>query len=309
MASTASHTASAPIRAARVDGGFQFPQRLGSWELVARLGGGELADVYLARVANGGVQQPASYALKVLGELWQDDPRGLAILAREVQVALRVAHPHLVPILAASLDEPPYYLAMPYLEGHSLGEYLTPEVTLDLPVIFWIARQAAEATQVLAREGWMHADVKPSNIIVSPSGHATLVDLGFATPTRWRASICDRPLLGTLNYIAPEMLYSAYGGDSQSDVYSLGVVLFEMLTGRLPFNAQDIAELALQHRQELPSDVRSLVPQVPTRAARLVQQMLAKEPLRRPTPKELVGRLIALEIETFAERFACEAAA
>jgi len=268
-----------------------------------------LADVYLARVANGDTRQPAGYALKVLGELWQNDPRALAILAREVQVAGQVAHPHLVPILAASLDEPPYYLAMPYLEGHSLAAYLTGEGMFDLPVIFWIARQAAEAADALARAGWMHGDVKPSNIIVSPWGHATLVDLGFATPRGWRASIADRPLLGTLNYIAPEILYSACGGDSQSDVYSLGVVLFEMLTGRLPFDTEDVAELALQHRQELPGDVRSLVPQVPTRAARLVQQMLAKEPLRRPTPDELVGRLIGLEIETFAERFVCQAAA
>jgi serine/threonine-protein kinase len=308
MASTASHTGSTLVRAARVDVGSRFPARLGSWELVGRVGGGELADVYLARVADSGAQQPASYALKVLGELWRGDPRGLAILAREVQVAGQVAHPHLVPILAASLEEPPFYLAMPYLEGHSLADHLTREATLDLPVIFWIARQAAEATWALERAGWMHGDVKSSNIIVSPWGHTTLIDLGFAAPTRCRASIADRPVLGTIGYIAPEMLYSAYGGDSQSDVYSLGVVLFEMLTGRLPFDAQDIAELALKHRQELPGDVRSLVPQVPTRAARLVQQMLAKEPLRRPAPSELVERLIALEIETFAERYACEAA-
>jgi serine/threonine-protein kinase len=276
---------------------------------VSRLGGGELADVYLARVVDGRKQQPASYALKVLSELWQSNPAGLALLAREVQVARGVAHAHLVPILAASLEEPPYYLAMPYLEGHSLAEYLAGEITLDLPVIFWIARQAAEAAHALARESWMHGDVKPNNIIVSPSGHATLIDLGFATRTTCRASLRNRPLLGTLNYIAPEMLYSAYGGDSQSDVYSLGVVLFEMLTGRLPFDARDISELAVQHRQQLPSNVRSLVPQVPTRAARLVQQMLAKDPLRRPTPDELVRRLIALEIETFAERHSCPTAA
>lgn len=275
---------------------------------MARIGGGELADVYLARVAESGAHQPASYAIKILSPLWQDDPRGLAILAREVQVAGQVTHPHLVPVLAASLEEPPFYLAMPYLEGHSLADQLTSEAMLDLPVIFWIARQAAEAAWALARAGWMHGDVKPTNIIISPSGHATLIDLGCAAQTRWRARIADRPVLGTLNYIAPEMLYSAYGGDSQSDVYSLGVVLFEMLTGRLPFDAQDVAELALKHRQDLPGDVRSLVPHLPTRAARLVQQMLAKEPLRRPTPSELVGRMIALEIETFAERYACEAA-
>ena len=80
--------------------------------------------------------------------------------------------------------------------------------------------------------------------------------------------------------------------------------MLEMLTGRLPFDAEDVAELAAQHRQELPGDLRSLAPHVPTRTARLVHQMLAKEPLRRPVPQDLVQRLAAIEIESFAERFA-----
>ncbi len=226
-----------------------------------------------------------------------------------MQVARCVAHPHVVPVLAAELETPPYYLAMPFLVGHSLADYLKAGGSLDLPVLFWIARQVAEALEALQHGGWMHGDVKPNNLVVSPTGHTTLIDLGFAAPAAHSGSIADRPLVGTLCYMAPELLYSSFGGDSQADVYSLGVVLFEMLTGRLPFDAQDVAELALKHRQQLPGDVRSLVPQVPLRAARLVQQMLAKDPLRRPTPGELVERLIALEIETFGERFACEAAA
>lgn len=302
MATTSRHASTTPVRAARGEAQARFPARLGSWELVARIGGGELAEVYLARPAECRAAGPPGYALKVLRDVWQDDPRGLAILAREVQVAREVVDAHIVPILSASLDEPPYYLAMPYLEGHSLAGYLGSEAPLDLPVIFWIARQTAEGTLALARGGWMHGDVKPTNIIVSPYGHATLIDLGFAARTEVRGSIADRPLVGTLNYCAPEVLYSSCGGDSQSDVYSLGVVLFEMLTGRLPFDAEDIAELAMQHRQALPGDVRRLVPHVPVRAARLVQQMLAKQPLRRPSPSELVERLVALEIETFAER-------
>jgi eukaryotic-like serine/threonine-protein kinase len=220
-----------------------------------------------------------------------------------------VSNAHLLPILAASLDEPPYYLAMPFLEGPSLAAYLDADQALDLPFIFWIARQVAEAAAALHRAGWIHGDVKPSNLIVSASGHATLIDLGFASPIENRVSIADRPVAGTLNYMAPEVLYSATGGDAASDVYSLGVMLFEMLTGRLPFDADDVAELALQHRQQLPSDVRSLVPAVPVRGARLVRQMLSKDPLRRPTSEELVDRLVMLEIETFTERLGSDSAA
>ncbi|MBI3839389.1 MAG: serine/threonine protein kinase [Planctomycetia bacterium] len=303
MASSSKLQKSTSARAAREAGAARSSGRLGSWDLVRLAGEGQLASVYQARPAGGPVDQPASYAVKVLRGQWQDDSHGLAILAREAQVGRTVVHPHLIPILAAHLTEPPYFLVMPFLAGRSLAEHLPAQVSLELPLAFWFARQVAEALEALHRAGWMHCDVKPSNIFISPAGHVTLIDLGFARHVRESRSAADRPVLGTISYIAPEMLYSALGGDFKSDVYSLGVTLFEMLTGRLPFDGEDIAELALQHRQELPGDLRSLVPHLPTRAARLVNQMLAKEPLRRPPPHDVIERLTALEIETFAERF------
>ena len=138
---------------------------------------------------------------------------------------------------------------------------------------------------------------------LSPLGHATLFDLGFAQRPRAAIPAGSRPIAGTLAYMAPETVVSALATDIRSDIYSLGVTLFELLTGRLPFDATDPAQLVAQHRQELPADLRVLAPHLPTRVARLVRQMLAKEPLRRPqTPRELIDRLAALEIETFADR-------
>lgn len=308
MVRTTNEPVQAGQRAARaVPPGAHF-SRLGTWERVARLGGGMLFDVFAARAAGSALDQPPAYALKLLRDPWQSDSRGRALLLREVQVSRRVSHPCLVPVLAAELETPPFYLVMPLLEGCSLAAQLSRNRALDLPLLFWIARQTAEAIAALEAAGWMHGDVNPSNVHLAPNGYATLIDLGFATPTTENARIVDRPLLGTLNYMAPELLYSSSGGNVRSDVYSLGVTLFELLTGRLPFDADDVAELAAQHRQQLPGDMRCHEPRIPVRAARLVQQMLAKEPLRRPTPAEVVQRLMALEIETFAERFACEAA-
>jgi serine/threonine-protein kinase len=248
---------------------------VGCWELVELLGEGQLASVFAARPIDSAADRPACYAIKLLRPEWQDDERGSALLAREVVASRKVSNPHLVPILAAQLREPPCYLAMPKLEGCTLAERLRASVALDVPVAAWIARQVAEALEALDEAGWMHCDVKPSNIFVAPTGHATLMDLGFACPAGQGTSVADRPILGTLNYLAPEVLCSAVGGDIRSDVYSLGVTLFEMLTGRLPFDAEDVADLAAQHRQELPGDLRHLAPHVPTRAARLVHQMLA----------------------------------
>ena len=301
MASISQFSRPVADRAAR--GPQRLPNQIGCWEPVRLIGEGQLSLIYQVRPVDSAPDQPACHALKVLRAEWQDDTRGLAILAREVHVGRKVTHPHLVPILAANLAEPPYYVAMPWLEGQSLAEYLRAGEAVDLPIVFWIARQVAEALEALHLAGWIHGDVKPSNIMVSPSGHATLIDLGFARHHSERNAVADRPLMGTLHYTAPEMLYSAAGGGVQCDVYSLGVVLFEMLTGRVPFSAVDVSDLAAQHRQELPGDLRSIVPYVPTRAARLVQQMLAKQPLRRPPLRDVVDRLVGLEIETFSERF------
>ncbi len=138
---------------------------------------------------------------------------------------------------------------------------------------------------------------------MTAAGHATLIDLSLARHRSELVASGAPPIFGTLAYLAPERIVSKLAIDIRSDLYSLGVTLFELLTGRLPFAARTAAELAAQHRQELPADLRSLAPHLPASVCQLVRQLLAKEPLRRPqSPSELVDRLAALEIETFAER-------
>jgi serine/threonine-protein kinase len=166
-----------------------------------------------------------------------------------------------------------------------------------------MARQVAEGLDALWTAGWTHGDVKPTNIYTSPEGHVTLLDLGFARSRSETGSAADRCVMGTCQYMAPEAITSALGVDPRSDIYSLGVVLFEMLAGRPPLEAESLAGWASAHRQARPPELRRLAPQVPPAVSRLVSQMLAKHPLRRPqSPAELVDRLAALEIATFAER-------
>jgi serine/threonine-protein kinase len=153
----------------------------------------------------------------------------------------------------------------------------------------------------LHREGWMHGDIKPSNIFVSPEGHVTLLDLGFARRIDAAEPVAERCVTGTYNYIAPEMVARGLPIDVRSDMYSLGVVLFEMLAGRLPFPGASAAELARQHREVRVPDLSQFAPHLPREACRLVHEILAKEPLRRPqTPAELVDRLLRLEVTTFS---------
>ncbi|HUY35413.1 MAG TPA: serine/threonine-protein kinase [Pirellulales bacterium] len=281
-------------------------ERLGPWQLVRRVAEGKLCRVYQARPAEGPSDRAAAYAVKVLLEHWRDDTAAIELLRREAIVGRQVSHPCLISILAAHVGGAPYFVVMPWLAGSTLADSLAGGRRPALPVALWIVRQTAEALGALHSAGWMHGDFKPSNILVSPSGHATLLDLGFARRPDETGSVVDRCVAGTFHYIAPEMVTSALRPDIRSDLYSLGVTLYELLSGRLPFAGRSPAELAQQHRQSEPPAIRSLAPWLPLAVARLVHELLAKEPLRRPqTPAELVERLTVLEIATFAER-GCE---
>lgn len=302
MSQTPSSLAADP-RGARRGLGSELPCRVGRWELVAAAAEGSLARVYRARPVGAAAECPAFYALKMLRPQWQDDPRAVRLLQREALVGRSIAHPHLVSILQAGVGRPPRFVVMPWLDGSTLQVQLGRRRYWDPPEALGIARQVAEALEALHAAGWMHGDVKPGNVFISPEGHVTLLDLGFARRADETGSAVDRLVKGTCNYIAPELITSALRADIRSDIYSLGVVLFELLSGRLPFMGRDLAELASQHKQAAPPRLRGLVPHLPEDVARLVHQMLAKQPLRRPqTPRELIDRLVGLEIATFTER-------
>jgi serine/threonine protein kinase len=281
----------------------EFPRRLGPWELVRLVAEGGQAEIYQARPTQGPPNQVPAYALKLLKANWHDDARAAGLLRREAAVGRHVSHPHLVPILASVTRHSPYYLVMPWLEGATLAQRLAAGQQFDLPVVLWIARQAAEALDALWTAGWMHGDIKPGNLMLSAESHVTLIDLGFARHCDETTSVLNRYVLGTCYYMAPEMLTSALRPDIRSDIFSLGVVLYETLTGRLPYPAQTLTELVSLHHQTRPVDLRKLVPCVPADVARLIREMLAKDPFRRPqTPRDLIERVAALEIATFSER-------
>ncbi len=271
--------------------------------VAGQIGEGALTRVYQARPVDGRNDSAACYAVKVLQSDWEDDARAIELLQAEALAGRKVSHPHVISILAESVQEPPYFLAMPLLTGASLDSRLAGGHRPDVPIVLWIARQAAEGLSALAESGLMHADVKPSNLFLADDGHVTLIDLGFARPADSGGGVGGRPVVGTLSYMAPEMITSALAADARSDIYSLGVVLYEMLAGRLPFVGRDAGAVAMQHREAVPEPLKKIVPQLPKSVAQLVHLMLAKEPLRRPqSPDELVELLTRLEIETFAER-------
>ena len=301
MALTHLHTAGgAP--ALRRRGPQQYPRRVGPWELVGLVGEGALSRVHRARPA-GSSDGQGSYALKMLRPRWEDDARAVEMLRREALVGRNVSNPHLVPVLRFHLARKPRYLVMPWLGGTTLLAAMGAGHRFDVPVALSIARQAAEGLAALHAAGWRHGDLKPQNLFLSPEGHVTLLDLGFARSFWEREDVGARCVTGTCRYFAPELTSPAHRPDARADVYSLGIVLYELLAGRPPFDATEMTELARLHHEARPPQLSEARPLLPRSVVELVHRMISKSPLRRPrTAAELVELLARLEIETFSER-------
>jgi serine/threonine-protein kinase len=265
---------------------------------------GNFTRVYLARPADAPSNHAAAYTVKMLRNQWWRDPQAIEMQRREAWVGSHVSHPNLLPVLSSSVMEPPFYVVAPKLDGAPLTQLILEQEQLPVPFALWVARQVADGLDALFDgTGMIHADVKPANILVSAAGHATLIDFGFVQTPAEASQWATRPLAGTLAYIAPEMVTSALAAGPRSDIYSLGVTLYEMITGRRPWESEDPGELATLHRQAKPIDVRALRPEVPAAVAELIHSMLAKDPLRRPgSARELATRLVRLEIESFTLR-------
>jgi serine/threonine-protein kinase len=278
--------------------------RIGPWQLVRLLSESDLTRVYLARPADAGDQCPPAYVVKVLRKEWWRDPHAIEMQRRAAWVGRSVSHANLLPILSSAVEQPPFYTVSPKLHGRSLASTLAQHRRLPLAPALWIARQVAEALEALHTSIRMiHADVKPANIVVGADGHATLIDLGFVHAPVERHHWSTRPVYGTLNYMAPEALTSTLATSPQWDIYSLGVTLYEMLAGGVPFVGRDAEQLLRQHREAKPECLRLRRPDAPKSVASLVHRMLAKDPLRRPESAAAVAaELTRLEIECFASR-------
>jgi len=277
-------------------------RRLGEWVLIRPVAEGNWTQLYQAQAASASPGSPPQYAVKTIRPECFDSSIAQRILAREVEVARMVTHPHIVPVLAWQLRHPPQYVVMPWLEGVSLRDLLRQRSPLPTAEALWLTRQIAEGLAALHAAGWIHADLKPENIIVSSDYHVTLIDLGFCVR---QSEIQGRRRLiaGTLNYIAPEWWTMDGRPDARSDLFSLGVILYEMLCGRRPTNAKTLDELVALHRTWRLPAAQTVRGTLPRELVRLLRSLLARIPERRPhSATALIEALYPLEIEFFTDR-------
>jgi eukaryotic-like serine/threonine-protein kinase len=248
-------------------------------------------------------------ALKRLRPDRGDDPTAQQLIRNEAQASQAVVSPHLLKLLHSDVRADVPFLVFEWLEGRTLEEELRDEGPLSLRRAVWMARQTADGMQDLERCGLAHGDIKPQNIFVTLGGELKLLDLGFVRPI----AASPNPqsvdtLLGTPEYLAPESLVPGLSLPVAKDMYALGVTLYRMLTGRLPFSGDSPAELMVQHRQSRPTLLRRHRPDTPRELADLVGRMLAKQPFRRPhNLRSLIRELVDLEISLLTSELAQDA--
>jgi serine/threonine protein kinase len=255
--------------------------RVPGYELLQPLGGGPLTHVFKARRND----TDELCAVKLLRDEWAGHATAIKLLRREAVALLAVRHPNVVRILDAHLARPPYAIALELLGGESLRERLQREYALDLRTAVWVARQTADGLAAVHRAGFIHGDVKPENIRLSDPGTAILVDLGFAHRAGTSAELGHDYVLGTANYLAPELCRDAAGDGTATDWYSFGVTVLEMLAGRVPRPAESAGQI-----------LSSVADRWPARLLALVDGLLAERADDRPAGPLVLHELIALEI-------------
>src|ERR671918_2059567 len=244
----------------------------GRYRVLSRLGAGGMADVYCAEDTHLGRQ----VALKVLYRRFAQDAEFVERFKREAQSAAGLTHPNVVNVFDRGEHDGTYYIAMEYLPGRTLKQIVAERGALDQEAIIDIGVQILRAASFAHRRGVVHRDLKPHNVMLDDAGNAKVTDFGIA-----RAGVSEMTeagsIMGTAQYLSPEQAQGR-PANAQSDLYSVGIVLYEMLTGRLPFDGESAVAIAVQHLNDQPAPIRSLRPDVAPELEAAVMRALAKDP-------------------------------
>ena len=256
----------------------------GRYELHRRLARGGMADVFLAR--DQLLDRPV--AVKVLFPQFAAEPSFVERFRREAQAAANLNHPSIVAVYDWGEHDNTYFIVMEYVEGRSLAEIIKTEGTLHPDRAAEIAADTAAALGFAHRNGTVHRDVKGGNILITPSGEVKVTDFGIARAFGGGDELTQTgSVMGTATYFSPEQAQGKQV-DPRSDLYSLGVVLFEMVTGRPPFVGESPVAIAYKHVQEMPPRPTSLNPAIPKQLEVIIARLLAKNPdSRYPSAEEV----------------------
>lgn len=260
---------------------------LPGYEILARVGKGSMGIVYKARQKS----LDRLVAVKILYPRLAKLPGFVERFFAEARVLARLSHPYIVAAFDVGVHRDLNYMIMEFVDGKTVDQILKRGGAIDEKRSLTVARQVAQALDCAHRNGLVHRDVKPANIMIAKMGGAKLCDLGFAV-MRSEAIDSQGKIVGTPDYISPEQARGEADIDIRSDIYSLGATLFHMVTGRVPFPADDVGAVIAKHLNEKVRPPISIKPEIAPETSRLIEKLMEKRREDRPQLPAEVVRLI-----------------
>ena len=264
------------------------------YRIEAKLGSGGMSTVYLARDET--LDRPV--AIKILHREMSEQPDQLERFRQEARAVAKLSHPAVVSVIDAGEDHGHPYIVFEYVEGETLKQRISRIGALDVQDALAYAIEIARGLAVAHNRRLIHRDVKPQNVLINMAGRAKVTDFGIARQLEQSGVTATGRVLGTTDYVAPEQAMGQ-AVDQRSDVYSVGIVLYEMLTGEIPFTADSQVGVAMKHVNEELPDVQAKRPEISSAVALVVERSTAKNPAERyQTIEEMEDDLeTALEVE------------
>ena len=260
----------------------------GHYKLIDERGRGSFATVYLAR----DLEDNKIYAVKVMHLELSGDGELLARFQREAHILLNLSDPHIVRIFDYGNDNNMHYIVMDYIDGQSLKYYMINDGPLEPLRSINYARQIAEGLEVAYKQGVVHRDIKPQNILINSKDMVKITDFGLARSRETVTLTQSNMFMGTAYYISPEQAESGRSADTRSDLYSVATVLFEMLTGHPPYEGETAVDIVIKHMNDKIPSICRLRPELPLEMDTFMQKALAKAPADRfATPQEFIAAL------------------
>lgn len=267
------------------------------YRLIEKIGMGGMAIVYRAVDLRTG----HNVAVKVLRPEYNEDREFISRFQREAEAASKMTHHNIVNLLDVGMDGENRYLVMEYVQGKTLKAVIQERGKLSAPLACQIAIRILSALEHAHRNGIVHRDIKPQNILVHEDGHIKVADFGIARIADSATLTHGDNVMGSVHYFSPEQARGE-GATAASDIYSTGIVLYEMLTGRVPYDGDNPVAVAMQHLHAAPAPIQSISPDVPPSVVRICMRAMEKNPAARyQTAREMAADLRAALEERGAE--------
>ncbi|MEZ3506327.1 MAG: Stk1 family PASTA domain-containing Ser/Thr kinase [Lachnospiraceae bacterium] len=244
------------------------------YEILERIGTGGMSDVYKAK----DYKLNRFVAVKVLKQEFSENANFVSKFRVEAQAAAGLMHPNIVNVYDVGEEDGIYYIVMEQVEGITLKKYIERKARLSVKEAVSIAIQVSMGLEAAHNNHIIHRDIKPQNILISKEGKVKVTDFGIAKAAT--SNTITSNVMGSVHYTSPEQARGGYS-DEKSDIYSLGITLFEMLTGRVPFNGETTVAIAIKHIQEEMPSPREYVPEIPISVEQIVCKCCQKSPDRR----------------------------